>query len=1023
MVVNLKKVFLFSSIVLLFAMLSQSVLAVDSLRTAGFNVVANISGVGRALANDLKNGANDQSNEFNRVETGAYALFLKNATYQFNITIYNANLTGNVSEVAITLPTGVTYNEYNATTSTVESSDSQTINVTFTQSGQVLNWTQGYRAINVSLIANTSGKRSFIFNATIALSGQNYVNFSVQMVQGIKGTTVTYVIGDRIYLDGKLPTLDSAKTNDTSSINLTFSEAVNVTTVKPMGATYNNRTGHALNITINSVSTANHESIVTLSTSDFDGNQTPVLTLNSSASTFIRDLAGNALTTNTSVTATDGAGPYLKYSVLNISGAGIATLTLFWSEPVSTLGTTVTVGDLIFFNGDGLRGGNYVNSTSFTTTSNISSGGYSGNLSEIVFSVANSANISFWRVNDFNLSLTKANWKDYNGNILLRRVDGITSNSVLSTHGNDTTAPSLLNWTYSHVAGQFALTFDEYVDPTYFVNDLNLTQATSPAQYYSQTTRLKGDAILLNASSVTESQTHLATLLAMNISSAAKDKIALWNGQNSSTALYLWNANEILNTTFKDTAGNTAFGVGHNSSAKYLAAATWTQDTIAPNVTSATISDNNVTGPGTHRITVTFSEDMTNATTVTLSRAGTSFTTYNVTLPIGTNVANLWYNFTTTDTNTEWVINVSNYASITDLSGNAMTQSDTGLKFTYDSVAPYVLYSYYLENGTTDTAYNGTLGIDDTLVFVFNEPLQVNQVNLSVGNFTFRDGGAMSTGGKATHLVRVNGNNAIITSYNGAPNISLRGEWADVFNATALQGTGSANQHRNLNANSSSWFIRDKADNFVRAAYTTAQKKVVADYAFAVTNSSPVTVSFPTCVNTGNMTGYLNTNDFTFGYYYNADAWGTLTTATSLRPLVGYRFTWLGTNTYLSSDASDNIFRVYLANQSDCALSDLEIDIKDGWNLLALNGNYYSSKDTNGRMTDSTDNWLFSLTSTGAEAGIAVGSVTKDYGNSSTYRNVPSGGDHDWDNLNIRPYEAWWVQSTSANSFTGVARR
>src|SRR3989344_3705440 len=156
MVVNLKKVFLFSSIVLLFAMLSQSVLAVDSLRTAGFNVVANISGVGRALANDLKNGANDQSNEFNRVETGAYALFLKNATYQFNITIYNANLTGNVSEVAITLPTGVSYNEYNTTTIFVDDNTSnlQTINATFTQSGQVLNWTQGYRANNLSLITN-----------------------------------------------------------------------------------------------------------------------------------------------------------------------------------------------------------------------------------------------------------------------------------------------------------------------------------------------------------------------------------------------------------------------------------------------------------------------------------------------------------------------------------------------------------------------------------------------------------------------------------------------------------------------------------------------------------------------------------------------------------------------------------------------------------------------------------------------------------------------------------------------------
>lgn len=1022
MVVDFKKIFILSVLVLMFATMSQSVIAADSLASASSNIVANLTGIGKFTANDLKDGELGTSNQFWSSTVSQYVSFLKNDTYQLNITVHNYNGTSNITEVLIHLPTGLTFiTGTNATASESVQSRLTGDKIHFSSSSNRLNWSSNIGLIpNIS--ATTPGSRTFIFNVTSAISGQNFVNFTIEVRNITRNLAQAsevnnFTIGDKLYLDGKLPTFDSAKTNDTASINMTFSEAINVSTVKPMLATYVNRTGSTLNLTISGVSSTNNDSIVTLIAGDFEGNLTPTLTLNSSSITYITDLAGNSLTTNTSVTTTDGASPFLRYSVLNISGTGIATLTLFWSEPVSTISSNPGLNKLILMSGNNAKEGNYINATVLTSTSNTSSS-YSGNLSEVVFNASESANISNWKVNSFNFSLSSSAWKDYSGNTLLRSIDGITADSIIDVYSNDTTAPTLSSWTYNHNQGLITLTFNEYMDAHYYYYSLNLSNSTAfTGTYFKPETRLEGGVIQLNSTYVTSVyKTNLGTSVSLNLSVWARDKIAEWD-QMGMTTLYLGNLNS-TNKSFTDAAGNFVAAMGHGTSTVYSTVTTWTQDSTAPTVLSATISNTNVTGPGSHRLRVTFNENITNKTTVTLTKGSTSFTTYNFTYieALQTSIVDLYYNFTTDDTNGEWVINVS---TAKDLSGNSLTDTNTGLKFTYDSVAPYILYSYYLENGTTDAPYNGTLNIGDTLIMVFSEQLQPWTGLLATGNFSFRDGGAMCSD---VCNVSITTNKVTLTANAVAPNISLRGEWLDVVDGSAIQKVGNATEHRNLNKNGTSWFIRDKANNFARDAHSTAQKVVIADYALEVTNSTPITVSFPACVNTGNMTSYLNANDYSFIYYYNADTWGTHTTTTSLRPLVGYRFTWLGTNSYLST-ANDNMFRFYLKNESDCSLTDLEIDIKDGWNFLALNGNYYSARNTNGVMGDNVDNWLLSLTSTGAEAGIAVDSIIKDYGNTTIYRNVPNGGDVDWDNLIIKPYESWWVQSTAANSFTGVGRR
>jgi len=282
-------------------------------------------------------------------------------------------------------------------------------------------------------------------------------------------------------------------------------------------------------------------------------------------------------------------------------------------------------------------------------------------------------------------------------------------------------------------------------------------------------------------------------------------------------------------------------------------------------------------------------------------------------------------------------------------------------------------------------------------------------------------------------LSYVTGKIAYITT-RGNATLSLRGEWVDIgTNGTLLQLTaGTSNTTRDLTLNVSSIRFRDLADNFatnksqtaVSATSMNGPKAVVADYGFVAPNNTAVTVAFPTCVNTGNMSAFLpsTTTQFSFVSYFNTATW-TDTSVANLRQLPGYRFTWSDTGRFPSQDGGDNVFRVYLANQSDCAIESGEITVGNGWNYLAMNGNYYHNpRNLLGRLKDTPDNWLDSLSSSGT---IEVSQITPGFGNTTAYKNGGGAGFNNWDTLKVGPFtDALWVVSSNTNSrsFVGTGR-
>lgn len=1111
MVVNFKKMFLFLLVCVLVLSMASAVSAFPAGGAHADKYYANIT----AICLDVS-GTNclyetvQALDVFEESEKNAFGevFYLKNRTgdtesYFFNITLFAKNLTAgfnNMSRLNISLPVGMNYTGLSSSNASMLNDTNFTAYlvdgrfrdlVWMRHAGLLGNGTvhDSDFGDNLSFMGgpNSYGNITVNFNCSVALANENLVNLIITLsnnTQGAYGAAgggsgeISFNISGAIFLDGIAPNLTSAITNDTTSLNLSFSEAINFSSINVsyFNITIVNRTGHTEEVTstpLDQSSTAANDGngtiLVMRLATHIEGNETPIVAVNISDlnTTYgMTDLAGNFFATNTTVTSTDGTGAFLKTSAINFTDSGMAVVTLFWSEPVVAPSTALDHGTFFICanqSSDLLGKGNCLNVTSVLVSSRDSSQGYDGNnITEFQLTAANSANVSHWKTLGWNATLNISAYVDDSSNRMSRPETAITNdggNQVEFDHfGNDSVSPHLVSWLYNHETKQIIFTFSEYMDPTQIdvtgVTALNLTNinlSSAAGQWYSEwgdhdaivnRTPLGGATILLNGTQDStlvggvevalagSNQTHFANTIAINLSVNAVDKLAVFDGTNGSTTLYIAGP-ETANITFKDAMGNMVLGLGHNISQKYHYTTDWTQDTTLPEITNIIITDANVTGPGIHTVVVTFSENLSNSSTLALTREGTAIHPFvNNSLLYGTGSWEMSYNFTTDDVNGVWKVNLTNASGITDLSGNALSGTNyTGLNFTYDSVAPYIVYAYYIENGTgDDSRYNGTQSVGDTFVLVFNEYLQAWSGNLSTGNFSFRDQGAM---GNVEHQVNIYDNQIVISnSGERGSNLSLRGEWIKVLNATALQGTGSALNNRDLNVNNThSWFVRDKADNFAIQAASDGEATVMADYAISVTNATPMTISVPTCLNTGNMSEYLHHKGSLYHSlisWYNTDTWTNLNNLSLAVPLAGYRFTWTQTDTNsLSSDANDSMLRIYLNNESDCDLRDLELSVDDGWNFLAINGNYYhndTKQNSAGRMSDFPDNWLGSLSGDGTTNGIQVHSIIKDYGNATAYSNGAAFGGIDWDNLVVKPYEAWWVQSTAANTFTGVAR-
>jgi len=1036
---------------------------------AGFSPLvgfhANITGISNGIGENIAAGGNsfysatftvlNASTEKNTNTFGVPSIaYLRNSStggingWVLNITIFYFNdTTTNVTIVNISLPAGL--RSISTSGSCVgNASNVAGLNCTVYGSGRDVVWHFDNDDLNAIINYNTSGgpfssNATFAINVTSLPSVDGKVDIRVRVANQSSGSfssvggsafETEFNISDKIYLDGTIPTLSSAKTNSTTTLNITFSENMNGSTVKTnsFNVTFANRSDltQLLPIAVTGVDNlkGSNDTQLTVTIASIAANETPKIHYNGSSTgengSAITDLAGNEMDANmtatNTVTASDGAPPTFKSGTLNLNVTGFnVNLTLDFDEPMAAIPGPVFADNILMLMANGTPSSNVTVRNPLTVTTV----GSNGTTLYITLNSSDAANLSRFRTS-INITIQPFFFNDTAGNLQSALV---SYNSLTFT--NDTVAPTLVNYTYFHNnngSSILQLGFNEPVDlPAIVPTEIKLA--------YNQNHRNAKLLAATNLSDASFEQSYVETLALKNdqsgnlfyktinltLNSNYTDLIAAWDRKGLSS-LYI----SLSNSTVYDLSAN-IFGGVLNSSGQ---AVTWTQDTNVPTILSASISDVNVTGPGKHSITIRFSENMTNSTSTIqyVSKGSSSKTLFNITLLEGTAIWTGYFNFTTDlGEDGEWNISVSGPK---DLSGNLLTNGSTDLKFTLDTTPPFIVYAYYLENGIgggSDTPYNGTFASNDTIVLVFNEPLQTqsgNLSNLSVGNFTFRD--ASSSFGSSAVFASIDGKNVNLIAAGGTPALSLRGEWIDIINASALQTF-------NVRANGSTWFIRDKADNFaVNKSATTrtttaaaGPKIVIADYAFTATNNTAVTVSFPTCVNTGNMSAFLpsSTSAYSFVSYYNTNSW-TDTAVGSLRNLVGYRFTWSDTGRNPSQDGSDDVFRVYLKNSSDCSVESTTITIGNGWNYLALDGNYYSgTKNTQGRLQEIPDTWLNSLSAAGT---IEVSKIQYGFSNTTAYTNGASGGFVNWDTLSVGPFTALWVDSSNPadRSFTGAGR-
>jgi len=962
--------------------------------------------------------------------------YLRNASsgntyngYVINITIINYNRSGDVNsfgidKLNITLPAGMGLIANSNVSSVVAANFT---NISGTVQGRTATILQWY---GTNLVNNVTTNSSFSFNVTSLPSVDGLVNFVVSE----DNTSSSFNISGKVYLDGTIPTFNSAKTNDTTHLNLTFSENMNASSVKKqsMFVQYTNRSGVNASVAVTLAATSGADNIAqndtqfTLTISAIESNETPYITLNMSNWTAIMDLAGYEIASNTSLEASDGAPPTLKRGTLDLSVIGTYTvnLTLEFDEKMASIGSAAVIP----YRTVAIAPNNSAKTNvSVKTPISTAVGGINETTYYLTLNFTDQGNITRFRSGVYAI-VQPFFFNDSAGNLM----SSVLNITLIFT--NDSKVPTLVNYTYFHETNGSSilqLGFNEAVDiPTITTTQVrlaynqnhNLSKVANRANL-SDSSFTNAYVKLVSVTSRINNQFYKTINLTLN--STYTNLIAAWDRKELSS-LYL----SLANISFYDLSGNALTGISNTTGV----AVTWNKDETVPTVLTASISDVNVTGPGVHRITIQFSENMTNSTQIEISNGASALTEVTnktkYTILEGTTIANLYYNFTDADTNGVWTINVT---TAKDLSGNSISTTHTGLNFTYDSDAPYILYAYYLNNGTStgiDNKYNGTLSPGDQLVLVFSEPLQpVATVNLTSGNVTFKGGGAVHSVGNNFTAYIVD-NKVIINITSTDSTIYLRGEeWVDVVNASALQGRN----NRDVSTNTSSWYIRDKADNFA-TNLSVRNKRFIADYAVEIVPNQAMTISFPTCVNAGNMSSYLPSASYiTFAKFYNTSTWGEHTVS-QLSTLAGYRFTFNNASvsklyTYSHSvwgDLGDNVLRIYLANQSDCSLESNEITIDAGWNFLALNGNYYSSsKGKEGKMSDIPDNWLASLSSDGTTGNIQVGSITPGFGNTSTYSNANRLSNNNWDVLIVKPYEGWWVQSTITSStkpLTGVAR-
>jgi len=884
--------------------------------------------------------------------------YLNNGTYQFSFVIQN-NAAVNWTVVNITLPTGF---QFIASSNSTNSSQEKMV---FTNASQSLTW-NGSFLTNNTLITKTGSVgevANFAFDALVQTATEGDTDFTIRLLgncsSGFANDSCVarelFTLSGNISIDNTPPTLTSAVTKSGSTINVTFSEKINITATnvsEPRTHAGQYSAGFAASSFLVGVNNGSVWDNITYAVStispaageDSEGSLSVLLKLaagfpvnysseiNVSINGTVRDRAGNRMVMNKSGTnfqdalATDGASPELQNATYDYNTNSIV---LTFNESVSATTYDLTLS--------GFNISSPVNGRNVTITG-LSSNTTVGNQTTFVLNTSLRDIISAWRVPgvstvNLNISFKAGFVADAGSNSV------VGAEEAFDKYTNDTTNPTYVaaSCIYSHQIRNLTLYFNETMD---------ITGMTAASVTLGNASNIVNASGVMNSSNTTMG----GATLTVGIQNATTVNITLTPGQQrnissltrgiANRALYF----AISNDTFRDLAGNIILS---NDNKSMVACGSHVTDNVAPTVLNVSLSNSTYTSgglpyrfnrplkDGNYTINVTFNEYMDRLTNVTLNYEYSSGTTNTTTCSwINMSIAQCWFHMN--GTMIPQGVATIQVSVGKDLSGvNTMASNDT-FEFVIDTVAPKVTRAYYIDADLTNavTNFSATTGAD-YIVLEFNE-------NVSVAGYTSAGGDPALAFEKSGSIFVLNVTNDVLNATNITSDNSTAGKYRIKIqlNDTLLQSNldlhnltirGVYNPDRLANADPSGIDIAygqgvvvDDAGN---PAVPNTSAVDIADKVISFTKNSSQTISVPYCVNASLMD--VATTGVTWACSsYTAGTWSNgISSAADLTPLKGYKCT---------VTSGDLEYYVYTRNQTSCGLN--TVSLAQNWNLVAVDG-------------------------------------------------------------------------------------
>jgi hypothetical protein len=918
--------------------------------------------------------------------------YLRGRVYTFNISIQNLNTSHNITTLNISLDPAFKWGGSNATRQITTTGGNVSTQFTGNASTGMIKWngTLWKGPLSFDTLINASNVSYFTFNATVNSSLDALYNFTI-WAEFTGGKNVSYTIRN-MTVDNTAPTVTSAATNSSTTINVTFTD---VGGIKARSANVGvaNVTGNGTGlIQISGISdrSSDNKTLTIQVNSGFPVNDTPKISLNGS----ITDWAGNNMTLS-NITAVDRVKPSLKSTEITYNYS-TRNLTLIFNEPI---GTVVNVSGIILSSLN-----NNVHSFTLDST-NTSYTVYGGKQNKTVITLSEyyRDEILGWKpvTKSLNITANTVTVNDTSGNILTN-----VTHQALNSYKNDTTQPYLVSASYSHATRMLNLTFSEaVVVGTFSVNNITIGNQSNLSTY-----NMSRQINLFNASVETRGNSNqssinitLTVVQAYNLSAWRKD------------TLYIA-SKSLNNVTLTDLSGNNMTPISNGTAKGYINSSTYTKDTTSPGLNIAIgLSDPSPTKAGTVVFNISFDEYMDKANlTINVSlQPNESSNKYILTSAVWVNYTFWNGSFTINDT---WADDVGdgrtiiNVTGAQDAAGNAMTNATN--TFVIDTTLPTLTMVWYNDTGSD---YNETTGVQvgtDFLILKFSENMTIVNTNSTATNpYLYLANSSSKTtallvnrtrsqGGVQRSYFRLSDYTKIRVAINKSQRIWLRG----IYNGTSgrVHGIILVNGTKN---------ITDGAGNPLS---NSSGVKDIYDNALTLTATGDGTIgwtgfSVPHEINTDVTSNALAVYTSQI-YTHTGSAWVS-TAIADIVPYRGYllKVTGLGPNATIDIPIAVPLFGG--ANPDNTWTT--SVSISDGaYSLVGVDG-YLRNDDTD--VTNNGD-WLGSLSPVTTVSNFLD---TTDTATPITPTAISTTG-------TVKPYKAYWIWTASngdANyDFAGYGR-